>query len=152
MENTPEMSHTSRDTLTLPVFLSTPDGLTKMPDPMMLPTMTVMPFTKVIFGLRVISSSLAGFESSSMMAHGVRGATQSTTDPRWKCDEESCCGSCDQVVPPSSTADSARRWATLVEDARRCRYVERRGGREWGWELMSGDGKVRIFRLMQYCI
>lgn len=70
MEKIPETVHTMRLTLTLPVCLSTPDGDTKMPEPMMLPTMTVTPLMSVIFGLRVISSSFLG--SSSMAAAGGR--------------------------------------------------------------------------------
>lgn len=64
IENNPDMVHTIKDILTLPVCKSTPVGETKIPEPMMLPTMTVIPFRRVIFGLRVISSS--GFLASSM--------------------------------------------------------------------------------------
>lgn len=73
MENTPDTVHTTRDTLTLPVFFSTPDGETNIPEPMILPTMTVMPFSRVILGLRVISSS--GLPSPSM----VRAVLQEST-------------------------------------------------------------------------
>lgn len=57
MENIPETVQTIRDTLTEPVFLSTPEGDTNIPDPIILPTITVQPLRRLIFGLRVISSS-----------------------------------------------------------------------------------------------
>lgn len=43
--------------LTLPVCRSTPVGDTNIPEPIILPTMTVTPLRSVILGLRVISSS-----------------------------------------------------------------------------------------------
>lgn len=64
IENTPDKVQTRRDTLTLPVFLRTPEGETNMPEPIILPTITVIPFSRVILGLRVISSS--GLLSPSM--------------------------------------------------------------------------------------
>lgn len=65
IEKTPDKVHTIKDMLTLPVCSNTPVGDTKIPDPMMLPTMTVTPFRRVILGLRVISS-LRRLPSSSM--------------------------------------------------------------------------------------
>ena len=57
MEKTPEVTHTISERFTEPVFCSTPVGDTKIPEPIMLPTMTVIPFSKLIFALRQISSS-----------------------------------------------------------------------------------------------
>lgn len=57
IEKTPEMIQTMRAALTDPVFIKTPVGETKIPDPIILPTITVTPFSRLILGLRVISSS-----------------------------------------------------------------------------------------------
>ena len=57
MEKIPEVIHTMSERFTEPVFSSTPVGDTKIPEPIMLPTMTVIPFSKLIFALRQISSS-----------------------------------------------------------------------------------------------
>lgn len=57
IENTPEVTHTMSDRFTEPVFCNTPVGDTKIPEPIMLPTMTVIPFNRLIFALRQISSS-----------------------------------------------------------------------------------------------
>ena len=57
MEKTPEVTHTMSERFTEPVLSSTPAGDTKIPEPIMLPTMTVIPFSKLIFALRQISSS-----------------------------------------------------------------------------------------------
>jgi hypothetical protein len=57
MENTPEETHTMRDRFTEPVLRRTPVGETKIPDPMILPTITVIPFNRLIFALRQIWSS-----------------------------------------------------------------------------------------------
>ena len=48
MVKMPHMDHTTNDKLTEPVDTSTPVGETKIPEPMMQPTITVMPFNKVI--------------------------------------------------------------------------------------------------------
>lgn len=57
MENTPDNNHTSSDILGEPVYSSTPVGETKIPDPMMLPTMTVTPFKSVILADNRMPSS-----------------------------------------------------------------------------------------------
>jgi hypothetical protein len=57
MEKTPDATHTMRERFTEPVFRRTPVGDTKMPEPMMLPTITVTPFKRLIFAFRQISSS-----------------------------------------------------------------------------------------------
>ena len=48
MVKMPHMDHTTNDKLTEPVDTSTPVGETKIPEPIMQPTITVMPFNKVI--------------------------------------------------------------------------------------------------------
>lgn len=53
------MIQTIRAALTDPVFIKTPVGETKIPDPIILPTITVTPLRRLILGLRVISSSPA---------------------------------------------------------------------------------------------
>lgn len=64
--NTPEATHTRRLALTEPVYFSTPVGDTKMPLPMMEPTMTVMPFIRDILASNAPSSPLAsGSDSGS---------------------------------------------------------------------------------------
>lgn len=63
MENTPEVTHTTNDSPTLPVPFDTPLGETKIPDPMILPTITVIPFKRLILGFRQIAS-LAGLGST----------------------------------------------------------------------------------------
>lgn len=85
MENTPETVHTISETFTLPVFFSTPEGETKIPEPIILPTITVMPFKRVILGLRVISSSPDPLASSSSMAEAVvfREHVASLLRSRW---------------------------------------------------------------------
>lgn len=80
IEKTPDTVHTTRDTLTLPVFFRTPEGETNIPEPMMLPTMTVMPFIKVILGLRVISSSV--LLSPSMFRAVLQEATTTLVEAR----------------------------------------------------------------------
>lgn len=57
IEKTPEMVQTIKETLTLPVCLRTPAGDTNIPEPIILPTITVIPLIKLIFGFNVISSS-----------------------------------------------------------------------------------------------
>jgi len=60
----PDAVHTRRLAFTLPVYLRTPVGLTKMPEPMMEPTMTVTPLSSDIFASSLISSlSLEGIGS-----------------------------------------------------------------------------------------
>lgn len=56
MENIPDAVQTIRATLTLPVCISTPVGLTNIPEPMIDPTITVTPFIKDIFASSFISS------------------------------------------------------------------------------------------------
>lgn len=56
MEKIPEAVHTRRLAFTLPVYLRTPVGLTNMPEPIMEPTITVIPFNRDIFASSLISS------------------------------------------------------------------------------------------------
>lgn len=65
IENTPDRTQTISDAFTDPVFCSTPVGDTNIPDPIMLPTMTVTPFNKLILGFSCTPSSLAGATSAS---------------------------------------------------------------------------------------
>ena len=56
MVKMPQSAQTTRLMLTLPVEASTPVGDTKMPDPMMQPTMTPHPFRRLISALSFIPS------------------------------------------------------------------------------------------------
>ena len=57
MMKSPQTVQTTMDMLTEPVETSTPVGETKMPEPMMQPTITVQPFSRVISLLSLMSSS-----------------------------------------------------------------------------------------------
>lgn len=65
IENTPDKTQTISEAFTDPVFSNTPVGEMNMPDPMMLPTMTVTPFKRLILGFSSIPSSLSGATSAS---------------------------------------------------------------------------------------
>jgi len=65
IENTPDKTQTISEAFTDPVFSNTPVGDMNMPDPMMLPTMTVTPFKRLILGFSSIPSSSAGATSAS---------------------------------------------------------------------------------------
>lgn len=65
IENTPDKTQTTSEAFTDPVFSNTPVGDMNMPDPMMLPTMTVTPFKRLILGFSSIPSSSAGATSAS---------------------------------------------------------------------------------------
>ena len=65
IENNPERTQTMRAMLTLPVCIRTPVGETKMPEPMIEPTITVQPFSKLILALRPTSPL---FEAASPSA------------------------------------------------------------------------------------
>lgn len=67
MEKIPEATHTTRDRPTLPVFAPTPFGLTNIPDPIILPTMTVTPFNKLILGFKQITSEASAFPSGDVL-------------------------------------------------------------------------------------
>jgi len=68
MENTPDKTQTISEAFTDPVFSNTPVGDMNMPDTIMLPTMTVTPFKRLILGFSSIPSSLAGVTSASAAA------------------------------------------------------------------------------------
>jgi hypothetical protein len=55
IEKTPLITQTTKAMLTLPVYFSTPVGLTKIPEPIIDPTITVIPFRRLILALRVTS-------------------------------------------------------------------------------------------------
>ena len=58
MEKMPEENQTIKDMFDEPVYFSTPVGDTNIPDPMMLPTITVTPLSKFILtGNRILSSN-----------------------------------------------------------------------------------------------
>lgn len=57
IEKTPEIIQTTSAILTLPVCISTPVGETKIPEPMIEPTITVQPFSRLILALRPTSPS-----------------------------------------------------------------------------------------------
>lgn len=65
IENTPDKTQTISEAFTDPVFSNTPVGDINIPDPMMLPTMTVMPFKRLILGLSSIPSSLQAGTTSA---------------------------------------------------------------------------------------
>lgn len=65
MEKTPETVHTINERLTDPVCFNTPVGETKIPEPIILPTMTVMPFNKDILALSRISPPSSSFSGGS---------------------------------------------------------------------------------------
>lgn len=56
IEKTPDTVQTIKAILTLPVYMSTPVGDTKMPLPIIDPTITVHPFSKLIFAFNPTSS------------------------------------------------------------------------------------------------
>lgn len=68
IENTPDKTQTINEAFTDPVFSNTPVGEMNIPDPMILPTMTVTPFKRLILGFSWIPSSLAGATSSATAA------------------------------------------------------------------------------------
>lgn len=82
MENKPEIIHTKRATLTLPVSFKTPVGLTKIPEPIIEPTITVIPFINVIFGLSVTSSFFFESSSTEFSVISKRTLLQLLTNPR----------------------------------------------------------------------
>lgn len=63
--NTPEATHTIKLALTEPVYLNTPVGETKIPLPMIEPTITVMPFINDIFASKAPDSFVSGSRSGS---------------------------------------------------------------------------------------
>lgn len=66
IENTPDKTQTISEAFTDPVYSNTPVGDMNIPDPIILPTITVMPFNKLIFGFSLIPSSTAGTTSSTI--------------------------------------------------------------------------------------
>ena len=58
-EKIPESTQTTKDRFTEPVLSITPPGLTKIPEPIILPTITVHPFMRLIFASSRISPSSA---------------------------------------------------------------------------------------------
>lgn len=57
IEKSPDKTQTMSAIFTLPVCIKTPVGDTKMPDPMIEPTITVHPLSRLIFALRPTSPS-----------------------------------------------------------------------------------------------
>uniref|UniRef100_A0A1A9V7N0 Uncharacterized protein n=1 Tax=Glossina austeni TaxID=7395 RepID=A0A1A9V7N0_GLOAU len=55
IENKPETIQTINAKLTLPVYMRTPVGDTNMPEPIIEPTITVQPLTRLIFAFNVTS-------------------------------------------------------------------------------------------------
>lgn len=55
IEKSPDATQTIKDKFTLPVCIKTPVGETKIPDPMIEPTITVIPFSRLILAFKVIS-------------------------------------------------------------------------------------------------
>lgn len=70
VEKIPEMTQTQMESPTDPVFIKTPLGDTKIPDPMMDPTITVQPFKRDIFGLRQILSSPGDLAAGAVSGSG----------------------------------------------------------------------------------
>jgi len=70
MENAPDKTQTISEAFADPVFANTPVGDMNIPEPIMLPTMTVTPFNRLIFGLSRTSSSAsaAGAASASVVS------------------------------------------------------------------------------------
>jgi len=68
MVKIPQTAQTTRDMLTEPVETNTPVGETKIPEPMMQPTITVQPFNSVISDLSLTPSS---FELNWGHYHGI---------------------------------------------------------------------------------
>ena len=62
----PDENHTTRDMFDEPVYLSTPVGDTNIPDPIILPTITVTPLSRLIFAGNRILPSLLSVPGSSM--------------------------------------------------------------------------------------
>ena len=104
MEKSPLKIHTTRDIPGLPVCASTPVGDMKIPDPIILPTITVIPLNRVIFGLRptTLSSSIdlgglsstdsGGFCATSsyllLLSVMIVSLCTNTSDPNFTTDEE----------------------------------------------------------------
>lgn len=89
VEITPQADHTIRESPAEPVSLTTPVGVTKMPEPMMVPMIIPTPLKRVMLRLSTIFSPLAGEPSVGLVAvgagtMGVEGdAGCSTIRPSW---------------------------------------------------------------------
>lgn len=80
VEITPQADHTIRERPAEPVSLITPVGVTKMPEPMMVPMIIPTPLKRVMLRLRTIFSPLAGEPWVGVFAGEVR-ATGVDGDP-----------------------------------------------------------------------
>lgn len=72
VEITPQTDHTMRDSPAEPVSLTTPVGVTKMPEPMMVPMIMPMPFMRVMLRLSSTFSPLAGAPPVGLAASAAR--------------------------------------------------------------------------------
>ena len=74
--NNPQIVQTTRDKFTDPVETRTPVGDTKIPDPIIQPTITVQPLSKVISALSLIGSSLtSSYNFEVFLAAGTFSTT-----------------------------------------------------------------------------
>ena len=71
VEITPHADQTMRESPAEPVSLTTPDGETKMPEPMMVPMIIPTPLKRVMLRLSSIFSPLAGATSVGLSAGGA---------------------------------------------------------------------------------
>lgn len=78
IENTPEATQTISAMFTLPVYFRTPLGETKMPDPIIEPTITVTPFSRLILAFRPVSPS-------PLSPPPFAGASTSSKAPPFNC-------------------------------------------------------------------
>lgn len=73
VEITPQADQTIRESPAEPVSLTTPVGVTKIPEPMMVPMIIPTPFKRVMLRLSTIFSPLAGDPSAGLVGAGTMG-------------------------------------------------------------------------------
>lgn len=73
VEIIPQADQTIRESPAEPVSLTTPVGVTKMPEPMMVPMIIPTPLKRVMLRLSTIFSPLAGEPSAGLVDAGTMG-------------------------------------------------------------------------------
>lgn len=71
VEITPQADQTTRESPAEPVSLTTPVGVTKIPEPMMVPMIIPTPFNRVMLRLSSIFSPLLGESSVGLVEAGA---------------------------------------------------------------------------------
>lgn len=75
MLNTPEATHTMRLAFTDPVYLSTPVGDTKIPLPIIEPTITVIPLSSDILASNAPPSLFSSCSASGLRTSGLHSSS-----------------------------------------------------------------------------